>query len=107
MYFDNFKLFVKKKIIRNSNKNNNNILPRYRCGIWHKMCLAHNKNNEKNQQITVVIELPNKENIRTLGENENYKYLKIFKADTIKTRRDERKKIKKEFLKGRRKLLES
>ena len=30
------------------------------------------------------MELPNHERIRTLGENETYKYLGIFEADTIK-----------------------
>ena len=30
------------------------------------------------------IELPNQENIRTLGEKENFKYLEILEADIIK-----------------------
>ena len=30
------------------------------------------------------MELPNQDKIRTLGENETYKYLGILKADTIK-----------------------
>ena len=36
------------------------------------------------QQIAEGIELPNPEKIRTLGEMKTYKYLRIFKADTIK-----------------------
>ena len=35
-------------------------------------------------QITEGIELPNQERIRTFGEKENYKYLGILEADTIK-----------------------
>ena len=30
------------------------------------------------------LEIPNQENIRTLGEKENHKYLGILKADKIK-----------------------
>ena len=36
------------------------------------------------RHITEGVELPNKVVIRTLGEKETYKYLGIFKADTIK-----------------------
>ena len=45
------------------------------------MCHA---NNEKWKKTMEGIELPNQENIRILGEKENYKYLGIFKVDTIK-----------------------
>ena len=34
--------------------------------------------------ITERIELPNQEKIRTLGEKETYKYVRILEADTIK-----------------------
>ena len=34
--------------------------------------------------MTDVMELPNHDKIRTLGENEHYKYLGILEADTIK-----------------------
>ena len=40
------------------------------------------KSGEK--EITEVIELPNKESITTLGEKENYKFLGILEANTIK-----------------------
>ena len=36
------------------------------------------------REITEAIELPNQERIRMLGEKENYMYLGILKADTIK-----------------------
>ena len=38
----------------------------------------------RKQQMTEGIELPNHEKIRTLGKNETYKYLGLWKADTIK-----------------------
>ena len=36
------------------------------------------------RHLTVGIELPNQEKIRTLGENETYKYLGILEAETVK-----------------------
>ena len=36
------------------------------------------------QQLTDRMELPNKDKIKTLAENETYKYLGILEADTIK-----------------------
>ena len=36
------------------------------------------------RHITDEMELPNQDKIRTLGENETYKYLGILEADTIK-----------------------
>ena len=36
------------------------------------------------RRMTEGIELPNQEKIRTLGEKENYKYLGILEANTIK-----------------------
>ena len=49
---------------------------------------------EKRQMI-VGIDLPNQENIRSLREKENYKYLGILEADTIKPAKM-KEKIKKE-----------
>ena len=40
----------------------------------------NNNNNNNNNGM----ELPNHDKIRTLGENETYKYLGILEADTIK-----------------------
>ena len=50
-------------------------------------------------------ELPNQDKIRTLGENETYKYLGILEADTIKQVKM-KGKIQKEYLRRTRKLLE-
>ena len=36
------------------------------------------------RQLTDGMELPNKDKIKTLAENETYKYLGILEADTIK-----------------------
>ena len=36
------------------------------------------------RHMTDGMKLPNQDKIRTLGENETYKYLRILKADTIK-----------------------
>ncbi len=52
------------------------------------------------------IELPNQERIRTRGEKENYKYLGILEADIIK-QVEMKEKIKKEYLRRTRKLLET
>ena len=46
------------------------------------------------RQITEGIELSNQEKIRTLDEKENYKYLWILEADTIKQAEMEGKKKK-------------
>ena len=55
--------------------------------------------------LTDGIELPNQDKIRTIAENETYKYLGILEADTIKQIEMENK-IQKEYLKRTRKLLE-
>ena len=56
--------------------------------------------------MTDRIELPNHDKIRTLGENETYKYLGILEADTIK-QVQMKDKIRKEYLRRTRKLLET
>ena len=58
------------------------------------------------RHMTDGIELPNQEKIRTLGENDSYKYLGTLEAETIKQmlRKD---KIQKEFLRRTRNLLET
>ena len=58
------------------------------------------------RQLTDGMELSNQDKIRTLGENETYKYLGILKADTIK-QVEMKDKIQKEYLKRTRKLLET
>ena len=57
-------------------------------------------------QTTDGIELPNQDKIRTLAENETYKYLGILEADTIK-QVEMKDKIQKEYLRRTRKLLET
>ena len=52
------------------------------------------------------MELLNQVKIRTLGEKETYKYLGIFEPDTIK-QVEIKEKIKKEYLRRTRKLLET
>ena len=58
------------------------------------------------QQLTDGMELPNKDKIKTLAENENYKYLGILEADTIK-QVEMKEKIQKEYLRRTRKLLDT
>ena len=53
-----------------------------------------------------LMELPNQDKIRTLGEKETCKYLSILEADTIK-QVEMKEKIKKEYPKRTRKLLET
>ena len=57
------------------------------------------------RHLTDGIELPNQDKIRTLAENETYKYLGILEADTIK-QVEMKNKIPKEYLRTR-KLLET
>ena len=58
------------------------------------------------RHLTDGIELTNHDKIRTFAENETYKYLGILEADTIKQVRM-KNKIKKEYLRRTRKLLET
>ena len=58
------------------------------------------------RHMTDGIELPNNDKIRTLWENETYKYLGILEADTIK-QVQMKNKIRKEYLRRTRKLLET
>ena len=52
------------------------------------------------------MELPNQDKIKTLAENETYKYLGISEADTIK-QVEMKEKIQKEYLRRTRKLLKT
>ena len=58
------------------------------------------------QHLTDGIELPNQDKVRTLAENETYKYLGILEADTTK-QVEMKNKIQKEYLRRTRKLLET
>ena len=58
------------------------------------------------RHLTDRMEQPNQDKIRTLGENETYKYLGILEADTIK-QVEMKDKIQKEYLRRTKKLLET
>ena len=58
------------------------------------------------RHMTDGMEQPNHDKIRTLGENETYKYLGILEADTIK-QVEIKEKIRKEYLRRTRKLLKT
>ena len=58
------------------------------------------------RHLTDGIELPNQDKIRTLAENETYKYLVILEADTIK-KAEMKNEIQKEYLRRTRKLLQT
>ena len=58
------------------------------------------------RQLTDGTELPKKDKIKTLAENETYKYLGILEADTI-IQVEMKVKIQKEYLMITRKLLET
>ena len=62
------------------------------------------KMNCRKRHMSEGMDLPNQEKIRMLREEEMYKYLGILEADTIK-RVDMKERIKKEYLKGTKKLL--
>ena len=67
-------------------------------------CAMHVMKNGK-RHMTDGMELPNHDKIRTLGEEENYKYLAILEADTIK-QVEMKYKTRKEYLRRTRKLLD-
>ena len=56
--------------------------------------------------LTDGLELPNQDKIRTLADNETYKYMAILEADTIK-QVEMKYKIQKEYFTRTRKLLET
>ena len=58
------------------------------------------------RHLTDGMELPNKDKIRTLAENETYKYAGILEADTIK-QAEMKDKIQKVYLRRTRQLLET
>ena len=68
-------------------------------------CAIHIMKRGK-QPMTDGMELPNHDKIRTLGEKETYEYLGILEADAIK-QVEIKDKIRKEYLRRTRKLLET
>ena len=92
-----------RKRIGDPNTSGDDILWRYRDGIWQrKMCHANNEMRKKT--INGKIWLINKEKIRMLGEKESYKYLVTLEVDTIK-QVEMKENFSKEYLRRTRKLL--
>ena len=106
MYMDDIKLFEKNEkeletLIHAIRINSQDIGMEF--GI-EKCAMLVMKSGKR--YMTDGIELPNHDQIRTLGENETYKHLGILEADTIK-QVEMKDKIQKEYLWRTRKLLET
>ena len=106
MYMDDIKLFVKNEkqletLIHAVRIYSQDIGMEF--GI-EKCAMLVMKNGK--QHMTNGMELPNRDKIRTLGEEETYKDLGILEADTIK-QVEMKDKIRKEYLRRTRKLLET
>ena len=106
MYMDNIKLFAKNEIERETLIH----VVRIYCqdiamefGI-EKCAMLVMKSGKRH--MTDGMELPNHDKIRTLGENKTHKYLGILEGDTIK-QVEMKDKIRKEYLRRTRKLLET
>ena len=102
---DDIKLYAKNEKEKNGDfdRNNKNIQPGYRNGIWHiKICHVYNGKYWWGGQRM-------KKNCKIKKESEllaRKKYLGISEADTIKQAEMKGKKIRKEYLRRTRKLLE-
>ena len=84
MYMDDIKLFAKNEkeqetLIHTVRIYNRDIGMEFSI----EKCAMLVKKSSK-QQLTDGIELPNQDNIKTLAENETYKYLGILEVETIK-----------------------
>ena len=105
MYMDAIKLFAKNE---NELENLIHAVRIYShdigMGFGIEKCAMLTMKSAKSH-MTDRMELPNQDKIRTLGENETYKYLRILEADTIK-QVEMKEKIQKEYLRRTRKLLE-
>ena len=104
MYMDDIKLFAKNKTELETQIHTVRIYCQdigMESGI-EKCALLVMKSGKRH--LTDGIELPNQDKIRTLAENETYKYLGILKANTIK-QIEMKNKIQKEYLRRTRKLL--
>ena len=106
MYMDEIKLFAKKEMeletqihaVRIYSQNIGMEFGKEKCAT---LVMKSGK-----RHLTDGMESPNQDKIRTLGENEIYKYLGILEADTIK-QVEMKYKIKKDYLRITRKLLET
>ena len=105
MYIDDIKLFTKnekelKTLIYGVRIYNQDIEKEFGMEKCDMLVMENGK-----RHLTVRMELLNQNKIRTLGEKETYKYLDMLESDTIK-QVNIKDKIKKEYLKRIRKLLE-
>ena len=103
MYMDEIKLFAKNEkgletLIHTVIIYSQDIGMEFGIEKWAMLVMKSGK-----RHLTDGMELTNQDKIRTLGENETYKYLDILEADTIK-QVEMKDKIQKEY---RRKLLET
>ena len=104
MYMDDIKLFAKNKKEQETLINAVRIYSQdigMEFGI-EKCAMLVMKSGKR--YLTDGMGLPNQDKIRTLGENETYKYVGILEADTIK-QVEMKDKIEKEYLRRTRKLL--
>ena len=106
MYMDDIKLFAKNEkeveiLIRTVRIYSRDIGMEF--GIEKRAMLVMKSGK---RQLTDGIELPNQYKIKTLAENETYKYMGILEADTIK-QVEMKDKIQKEYLWRTRKLFET
>ena len=106
MYMDDIKLFAKNEKELETLIHTVRIYSRETgIGVGIEKCAMLAMKSGK-QQLTDRMELPNKDKIKTLAENETYKYLGILEADSIK-QAEMKEKIQKEYLRRTRKLLET
>ena len=105
MYMDDIKLFAKNEkeletLIHTIRIYSQDIGMEFGIEKWALLVMKSGK-----RYLTDGIELPNQDKIRTLAENETYKYLGILEADIIKEV-EMKNKIRNEYLRITRKLLE-
>ena len=106
MYMDDIKLFAKNEkeletLIHTIRTYSQDIGMEFSIEKWALLVMKSVK-----RHLTDGIELPNQDKIRTLAENETYKYLGILEADTTK-QVEMKTKIQKDYLRRTRKLLET
>ena len=106
MYMDDIKLFAKNEkeletLIHTVRIYSQDIGMEFGLEKWAMLVMKSGKWHRTDR-----IELPNQDKIRTLRENETYKYLGIMEADTIKYVQM-KDKIHKEYLRRTKRLLET
>ena len=84
MYMDDIKLFVKyekelETIIKTLRIYSQDIWIEFGINKWAMLVMKSGK-----RHITEGVELRNQVDIKLLGDKENYKYLRVFGADTMK-----------------------